>query len=331
MISVIIAAYNAEKYITECMESVLKQTYRELEVIVVDDGSVDGTWNILQNYAKRDSRVIPVRQENQGPAAARNTAFVRMKGEYFTVIDADDWIEADCYQEAYRAAKVTNSDMVIWGFQKFSENGCTPQKDPMLKQGIYDEEECFRLWLDFIYREKTRVNPYFHCRLIRTSFLNEYGLRFNPKLIRSEDYMLLCKIHYYCKKIYSMANRTYLHYRQNEESITHNYVGDYFDMVLLIYRDILNFATDNYVYSNELQKRLEQMCLHRTFLAIGNERRHEVGEHVKRENVKRFIKNPVVRKAAKSVRIREGIKLYGKRYIAFRFGMSAMLLKVCRE
>ena len=330
MISVIIAAYNAEKYLPECLDSVLGQTYKDLEVLVVDDGSSDNTLEIINEYSRRDPRIVPIHQENMGVAGARNTAFDRMKGEYFTIIDADDKIDTNAYAEALEAAESTGADMVIWGLDRFSEKGIVPQPDPMLKQGLYEGKECKKLWLDFIYREKRRVVPFLHCRMFRTSILREHGLRLNDKLKRSEDYMLLSEFHFFCGRVYSMTDRKFLHYRQNEESITHKYVEDYFGMVKLIYAEIKAFAKENKAYSEEFARRADRMCLYRTFMSIENENLHMVSQKEKLKNVRSFLCDPLVKGAAKRIGFRDGKHLYGKKYYAMRLGLASMLLKFCK-
>lgn len=330
MISVVIAAYNVEPFLGECIDSVLNQTYRDLEIIVVDDGSTDSTSEIIQSYVQKDRRIVAIRQENQGPAAARNIAFDRMRGEYFTVIDADDWIESDCYEKTYAAANQTDADMVIWGFQRFSESEVTPQPDPMLNLGLYDENQCKDLWKDFIYREKRRVNPFVHCRLIRTSLVNDNGIRLNPRLKRSEDYMFLCQVHFFCKRVYSMADQMFLHYRQNVDSITHKYVPNYFNMVMMIFSNLTDFSGEFSALMPDVCERIDRMCLYRTFMSIENENLHEVGINEKARNVREFLKNSTVRAAAKRIGFSDGLHLYGKKYIALRMGLALILLKYCK-
>ena len=109
--SVIIPVYNAEKYLRGCMDSVLSQTLRELEVICVDDGSTDGSAAILEEYAEKDSRVRVLRQENKGAGAARNLG-IDAKGEYVAFVDADDSLCPDSLEPLYRQAKRTGADVI---------------------------------------------------------------------------------------------------------------------------------------------------------------------------------------------------------------------------
>ena len=96
LVSVIIPAYNAEKYIRSCVESVINQDYKNMEIIVVNDGSIDKTEAIVKSMAEDDSRVVLINQQNKGPSAARNNGLQSCKGEYVFFLDSDDWIEEEC-------------------------------------------------------------------------------------------------------------------------------------------------------------------------------------------------------------------------------------------
>ena len=98
MISVVIPVYNTEAYLKECIDSVLHQTYSDLQVILVDDGSTDGSGVVCDEYAQNDSRVIVVHQSNQGVSAARNKALEYVKGQWVSFIDSDDWLELNMYR-----------------------------------------------------------------------------------------------------------------------------------------------------------------------------------------------------------------------------------------
>lgn len=96
VLTVIIPAYNAEKYLPQCLDSVIGQTLKDIEVICVDDGSTDGSASVLQAYTQKDSRISVLTQGNSGQSAARNRALEKAKGAYVQFLDADDWLDPDC-------------------------------------------------------------------------------------------------------------------------------------------------------------------------------------------------------------------------------------------
>ena len=102
MISVIIPIYNVEKYLTKCIESVINQTYKNLEIILVNDGSTDNSKEIIDKYSSIDSRIKVINKKNGGLSDARNVGIELAKGEYITFLDSDDWIELNMYEKLYK-------------------------------------------------------------------------------------------------------------------------------------------------------------------------------------------------------------------------------------
>lgn len=117
-ISVIIPIYNSEKYLKRCLDSVINQTYKNLEIICVNDGSKDNSLQILQEYAQKDNRIIIIDKENAGVSAARNDGIRKATGEYIGFVDSDDWIELDMYEKMYKALKKYNTDIVRISYYK---------------------------------------------------------------------------------------------------------------------------------------------------------------------------------------------------------------------
>lgn len=110
-VSVVVPIYNVEKYLRECVDSILNQTLKEIEVILVDDGSPDNCGKIVDEYAKADKRVVAVHQKNSGYSVAVNKGIDMAKGEYIGIIESDDWIEPDMYEKLFASAKENNTDV----------------------------------------------------------------------------------------------------------------------------------------------------------------------------------------------------------------------------
>ena len=119
-VSVILPVYNGEKYIKKCMESLISQTLKEIEIICVDDGSVDGTLEALKEYEDLDN-VTVITQENAGAGAARNKGISYAKGEYLSFLDADDIFEKDMLEVAYNKAVEDKADMVVFNSDQYYE------------------------------------------------------------------------------------------------------------------------------------------------------------------------------------------------------------------
>ena len=121
-ISVIVPIYNTEKYLHKCIDSILNQTFKDLEVILVDDGSTDSSGAICDEYAKKDERVVVIHKENGGQATARNIGLDIAKGEYISFIDSDDYIENDMYESMLDAIERTGADVAMCGKLLVSED-----------------------------------------------------------------------------------------------------------------------------------------------------------------------------------------------------------------
>ncbi len=115
-ISVIVPVYNVEEFLPQCLDSLLTQTLTDLEIICVNDGSTDNSSKILNDYEKKDKRIIIINQKNSGVCVARNIGIKAASGEYIGFVDSDDWIEPDFYQNLYNIAKERKADIVGTGF-----------------------------------------------------------------------------------------------------------------------------------------------------------------------------------------------------------------------
>ena len=120
-VSVIIPVYNAEKYLRQCLDSVLGQTLKEIELICVDDGSTDRSMEILLEYASKDKRIRVITQKNGGPGKARNTALPYATGKYISFLDADDWFEQDFLEKMFDRSDEVQADICICETQRFDD------------------------------------------------------------------------------------------------------------------------------------------------------------------------------------------------------------------
>ena len=113
-VSVIVPVYNVEKYLKDCLNSVINQTLEDIEIICVNDGSTDNSLAILEDYAKKDSRIKIINQKNKGLSGARNTGMKHVQGEYILFLDSDDWLKEDALSELYWSHLDDNLDMLFF-------------------------------------------------------------------------------------------------------------------------------------------------------------------------------------------------------------------------
>ena len=115
-ISIIVPIYNSEEYLTKCIESIICQTYRDLEIILIDDGSTDSSPDICDRYKSADERIIVIHKENGGNTSARKAGLAIATGEYVGFVDSDDWIEPAMYETLYGICSENNLEMISCGF-----------------------------------------------------------------------------------------------------------------------------------------------------------------------------------------------------------------------
>ncbi len=186
-VSVIIPVYNTEKYLSQCLDTVLAQTLREIEVICIDDGSTDASVDILKKYAKKDSRVKVLHQQNQYAGAARNRGMEIARGEYLIFLDSDDFFDSTLLEKTYHQAKtVGGADIVLFGGKKFNTKKSEFIDAPyLLREKLLPSEPVFSA-LDAAENLYKLVTPCPWTKLFRRTYLEENGLQFQY-LRNSED------------------------------------------------------------------------------------------------------------------------------------------------
>ena len=120
-ISVIVPVYNVELYLERCLESIVKQTLTDIQIIIVNDGSTDNSLDIIKKYAQYDDRFIVVSQENRGSSAARNKGLKIASGDFIAFVDGDDYISSEMYMTMYNSAIKNSADVVVCQFSKFND------------------------------------------------------------------------------------------------------------------------------------------------------------------------------------------------------------------
>lgn len=221
-ISVIIPVYNTEQYLEKCIQSVLDQTYTNLEIICVDDGSTDNSGAILDDFAKRDERIKVIHKENGGLVSARKTGVVLATGEYTSYVDSDDWIDIDMYDKLIEGIQGEHPDVVLFGSKKEYPDK-TEVRYESLKPGIYHQNEFERLVNEHVqnceYFYTPIVMQYVWSKLFKTKLLKEEQLKVSDDISLGEDCLSYACI-LRANKVLVMDIQPY-HYRVRPGSIVH--------------------------------------------------------------------------------------------------------------
>lgn len=216
-VSVIIPIYNAEKYLSKCIESVLSQTYENIELILVDDGSKDTSLEIMKSYEKKDNRVKILTRENKGQLQTREDGLELSTGEYVTFIDADDWIDSTMIKTMIEIKENYNADIVRCSYidEHVEENRHVANKPPFDKVQ-YIGRDNFKELLYPIFINTHQINSIWG-QLIRKDLIEKFDL--DKKIRIAEDLMFNLKLYQNINNIVFIPNNFY-HYRANIESIT---------------------------------------------------------------------------------------------------------------
>lgn len=204
LISVIIPVYNIEPYIEECLVSVLDQTYRNIEIIVVNDGSTDNSEKIIRKWSEKDSRIRLINQKNSGVSVARNTALDIMKGDYVTFVDGDDWLTKDSIEKMYEQIKRTGVEIVKCG-------ACFINKETGKKrlysssQRILNQIEALK---DFF--SGKGISSSVCGGLYESSLFQDNNIRFSPDVKIGEDAQMTIQLFSKCKKVAIISHIGYL-------------------------------------------------------------------------------------------------------------------------
>lgn len=204
-ISVIVPVYNAEKYLPRCMDSLLAQTFTDMEIILVDDGSVDRSGFFCDRYAELNG-ISVIHQENSGLGFARNRGMKRALGKYILFLDSDDYFENSLLKELYDAAEGQNADLVIGGFTTVYPDGRTEAFPYTQKTVVFSENNMKELVLNIVgalpeEKQDTKYGMSACARLYRRDIITEYGLKFvSERELISEDLIFNLDFLYYAKR-----------------------------------------------------------------------------------------------------------------------------------
>ena len=219
LISVIIPVYNVERYLPICLESVCNQTYDNLEIVLIDDGSIDNSGQICDIWAERDNRIVVIHKENGGVSAARNDGLEKARGELIGFVDSDDWIEPDMYEKLYSA--IGGTDMVCCGYVDYPLGTINA---PAAK-GIKPYEPCEMIEAAKHIYERDGYFTSLWNKLFRRDVLIADGsiIHMDSSLSWGEDEVWLAQVLCNCRTISFVPEALY-HWRPTQNSATRNEV-----------------------------------------------------------------------------------------------------------
>lgn len=220
MVSVIVPVYNCEKYLKKCVTSIINQSYKELEIILVDDGSTDKSGGICDSFKTKDSRIQVIHKENGGVSSARNAGIDRTKGEFICFVDSDDWLPINSIETLIKRAHEDNSDLCIGTFKNVAIRKTVNRTVPDKTINIEQVQDI----LQFRFALKA---PW--AKLYKTRIIQQNHLRFAPGIPFGEDTIFVWSYLSWCLKISMISSLTYYYSLLNTSNACGKYYPDFVD------------------------------------------------------------------------------------------------------
>ncbi|MDA1476480.1 glycosyltransferase [Bacillus changyiensis] len=311
-VSIIVPMYNVENYIEECVDSLLKQTLKNIEIILVDDGSPDRSGEIARQYCEKDKRVKVIHKKNGGLSSARNAGLKAATGDYIGFVDGDDFVADVMFNEMYITAKQDDLDIVMCGYYKHSDKGgqyfppTLPKDRVLLRQDLKQElkrahetQFIWYVWRNLYRRELLRDNELYFCEDIRFAEDSPFNL-----------------YAFYAAKRVKAIDAGYYMYRWNPQSLTEVPYKPYMDENLIRqYRAKKRFY-ETFQLVEECEEDLQTyICKHQIPMLIANACAGQKPSKQIRRHIKEILTYPMVQSSLKKTSIQNDKLLSGQRLV----------------
>lgn len=263
-ISIIVPIYKIrENYLRQCIDSLINQTLRDIEIILIDDGSPDNDGVICDEYGKADDRIVVIHQQNQGVSMARNAGMEAARGTYIMFVDPDDWVEPDCCSRILQVANDGQWDVVYFQSDNNDGNGCHIRSYPPIGSFALDRNDLQKMQSDGLASYSTSfgfesMGPW--GKLYRRAFVNQNHCRFPAGIKRRQDQIF----NLYCLDFLDSAyfcDYTGYHYRENEDSICRRYNPEMMSILRSFFHEAEKFVKERHANDNSFEHLLGALAI----------------------------------------------------------------------
>jgi glycosyltransferase involved in cell wall biosynthesis len=308
LVSIIIPIYNVEKYLRQCLNSIVNQTYKNIEIILINDETRDNSQQIIDEFAKNDSRIKSVIQKNQGLSGARNTGISLATGDYLMFVDSDDWLSLNTLEICVSALNNNKSDVVLFSYVKEYHNHS--QKKFILSENQYfDKEKSKKLHQRIIgLNDKDLQNPSNADSLVtawgklyKSEIIKTNNIQFTDcKLIGSEDILFNVKCFYYTQSV-EYIHKCLYHYRKNNViSMTTEYRPKLLKQFPIMFDHIEKFLIEKNLKDDYIKAFNNRIAF--SIIGLGlNEMSSETSFFVKYKNIKKIVEDFRYKKCIKQL------------------------------
>ena len=297
-LSVIIPVYNAEQYLNRCIDSIIGQTLKDIEIIIIDDGSTDNSWRIIEGYTREYESIIGIRQKNSGPAKARNLGIKKANGKYIGFVDSDDYIDKMMYETLYNMAEDKNIELAMCAYKDievWKNNEEYEVKADLEENKIYYREDI----LEKIISTFSKSENYGFYSMCNKIYLREY-IKNNNFIIdetrdHGEDWAFNIDVFSKLESFIYTDKTLYNYIHTNKNSLMEKYRENQFDLYISGREKMLNSIPKKFIYFDELDRRLvyeSSTQIIKTFKNIKDEKK-------RKEIVYKIIKNKYFKEVCK--------------------------------
>ncbi|WP_434798699.1 glycosyltransferase family 2 protein [Terrisporobacter vanillatitrophus] len=246
-VSMIVPVYNSEKYIEKCIQSILNQSYKNIEIIIINDGSKDSSDEIITKLEKLDSRIKYIKQENSGPSQARNNGIRVSSGKYLMFVDSDDSINENYVELMVNKIEEKEYDVVCCGYKDISIYGTIDYTDFPDDNKLLDRQ-------GFMMKVLKGTGGVLWSKIFRKEIINKYNIAMDKNIFMSEDLIFVLKYCSYCNDFGFINNYLYNYNRLNEYSISANVTKDYINNYIDVCKHIDEILLFNKFDKNQINK-----------------------------------------------------------------------------
>ncbi|WP_051567052.1 glycosyltransferase family 2 protein [Priestia flexa] len=294
LVSIIIPVYNAEICLARCIKSIQNQTYKNIEIILINDGSTDGSGDICEEISNEDNRVKVFNIKNSGPSVARNLGIRVASGEYIQFIDSDDFIEKDMVEKLVEQMK-NETDLVICGSYFVNSKLKKTEHIPPI-EGLFSKEEFLRNF-GALY-EKSLINPNWN-KFYRLENLKKYKIQFIESISIGEDMLFNLSYIKICKKVKIIQNPLYNYIvSSNANSLTGGFKPDFFKNQELLFSKVKELLITNNCYINENKYKVEYYYVNANIISVLTNLFHKdstLNYKQKKQEIEQLIKDEWIR------------------------------------
>lgn len=301
-VSVVVPVYNVERLLERCVDSILKQSLKELEIILVDDGSTDGSGSLCDVYARKDQRIRVLHKDNGGLTSAWKAGLGMASAPYVGFVDSDDWIDEDMYERLYHRAKKEEADLVVCGLVFDFEDPRIPKRRESCRfpREIYERQEILELFPQLINDGRffgRAIQPARVTKLYRRQLLEENLWLCSDQVSVGEDMQITLPVLLDVQRMCVIQDFYPYHYWINQESMTGKHDPAYLEKIKLTAQQLCRISDSKGVY--DFKPQIQNDFLSLSVLAVKNQiyRGYGLGRKTVVEHVRRICEDPMVREA----------------------------------